>query len=191
MPKQGKSGVIHEKPTITIFADASIYPTRRAAGWGGWARGDDRKSVALGGALPFGNCTTVAELQALAAMLEGLRAEGYMTDADTSVILQSDSLTALANLNLRLTNSFTSRRSGGVEIHRAKAVKPEAEEPIARIKAALDHATVVYLRHVKGHQGGQHTRSWVNEQCDRRAKAEAKGAAKPNTRDTDAAKIGD
>lgn len=163
----------HSKPTITIFADASIYPDRKTAGWGGWARGDERESITLGGSLPFGNCTTVAELQALAGMLEGLSDAGYLKESDVSVILQSDSLTALNYLNLRMANSFASKK-GGAEIKRAKRVKPEAEGPIARIIAALSRAGVVYLRHVKGHQGGGHARSWVNEKCDRRAKQEAR-----------------
>lgn len=165
--------IAHSKPNITIFADASIYPNLKTAGWGGWARGDNRESITLGGALPFGNCTTVAELQALAGVLEGLRGAGYLQDDDKSVILQSDNLTALNYLNLRLQNSFASKK-GGAEIKRAKRIKPDAEAPIARIAASLAHASVIYLRHVKGHEGGKHARSWVNEQCDRRAKQEAK-----------------
>lgn len=167
--------VAHAKPTLTMFADASLYVDRGVAGWGGWARGDDRQPAMQGGPSPFDRNSTVAELWALALFAERLREDGYMTEADRSIILQSDSLHALQIINARLPNSCaSSKKQGCADIKRAKSVVAEAEEPVKRLAAALDSADVIYLRHVKGHQGGKHARSWVNEQCDRRAKQEAR-----------------
>lgn len=166
--------VVHSKPTITVFADASAFPDGRA-GWGGWARGDDRAPVFHSGPAPFNRSSGVVELWALALHVENLINTGYVIRADRSLILQSDSLYALGALNAVVPNSYaSSRKQGDSLIMRAKTVAPNALEPAKRVAAALAHADVVYLRHVKGHAGGAHARSWVNEQCDRLAKAAAK-----------------
>jgi|GEM_PF-1988206 len=165
----------HSKPSLTIFADASIYVDEMASGWGGWARGDDRDPILAGGPAKFSKDSSIVELWALALFIEQLVDGEYMSEADKSIILQSDSLHALQMLNAELPNSWASiRKHGGADIKRAATIPQEAKEPIDRIGAALKHCDVVYLRHVKGHQGGRHARSWVNEQCDRRAKKEAR-----------------
>lgn len=38
----------HAKPTLTIFADASIFAKQKLAGYGGWAKGDDDGFVWIG-----------------------------------------------------------------------------------------------------------------------------------------------
>ena len=166
--------VAHFKPTLTIFADASIYNDKRVAGWGGWARGDDRQPILLGGSAPWHKNSGVVEAHALSGMIHALRANGYFSDGDVSVLLQSDSLQALGVLNLALPNSWASARGTGSHIGRAANVAPAFIEPVRAIQAALAPCAVVYLRHVKGHKGGGTARSWANEQCDKRAKAEAR-----------------
>lgn len=166
--------VSHSKPTVTIFADASAFPDGRA-GWGGWARGDDRAPVFYSGPAPFDRSSGVVELWALALHIEKLIAESYITTTDKSLILQSDSLYALGVLNAVARNSYTSSaKVGDSRILKSKSVSPDAMAPAKRVAAALEFADVVYLRHVKGHAKGVHARSWVNEQCDKLAKAAAK-----------------
>lgn len=169
------TAISHSKPTLTIFADASLYTDHGVVGWGGWARGDEREPVLHGGSAPFYRDSAIAELWALALFAERLVGEGYITPADKAVIVQSDSLSGLNMINAKVPNSWATKKKGqGSDILRAKKVKPEAAAAIDRLAKALSHADVIYLRHVKGHEGGKHARSWVNEQCDRRAKKEAR-----------------
>ncbi|ABN75784.1 RNase H family protein [Cereibacter sphaeroides] len=172
--KNAPSELIHSPPSLTIFADASVIPQQQVAGWGGWARGNGRQPLLEGGPVPFAADSTLAELHALASMIERIHETGYMLPDDRSVLLQSDSLGALGILNLALENSWASKRAGSADIKRARTIKPAVEVPIRRIVSLLDGTQVVYLRHVRGHEKGRHARSWVNEQCDKRAKAEAR-----------------
>jgi ribonuclease HI len=165
--------ITHSKPSLTIFADASIYADRSIAGWGGWARGDDREPVVFGGPAPFDRDSAIVELWALALMAQHLNQTGYLRDGDTSILLQSDSIGALAALRNKLPQAYPAKGSD-VAISRMNKVKAQAVEPLRIIGGLLSRASVIYVKHVRGHQGGGAARSWVNEACDRRAKAEAR-----------------
>lgn len=163
------------KPSLTIFADASLHAKQRIVGWAGWARGDARQSIIASGHAPSCDDSTVAELWALALFADRLRSDGYMTLADESIILQSDSLNALRAINSRIPSARAAQaKDNGVPVTPAKKINPREKEPLDRIANTLDFARVIYLRHVRGHEGGSHSRSWVNEQCDRLAKREAR-----------------
>lgn len=160
--------VKHSKPTVSIFADASIK--RDLAGWGGWARGDGRGPIFLKGPATAHKSSTVVELEALAKTTASLFNRGYLSGEDVSVLLQSDSLHGLEVLNFVLQNAWATKKSSGVKIERSRPPKPDEAPWANHICNMLEHCEVVYLRHVKGHRGGDTSRSWVNEQCDRLAK---------------------
>lgn len=170
----------HSKPNLTIFADASILKT--TAGWGGWARGDNRESILLSGPATHSKSSVIVELEALAEFIDVLKSSGYMRDTDTAVLLQSDSLGALQQLNHQLGNSWATKKPTGAKILRPRR-PPPPENMIftTRIREALQHCDVVYLRHVYGHQGGKTSRSWVNEQCDQLAKQAARAQTPATT----------
>lgn len=163
----------HQKPSLTVFADASVNHQKKVAGWGGWARGDKRRSVFPGGRLDHNRRIHVVELWALALCLIELKGNGYLTDQDNAIILQSDCLIALNVINKAMANATPAKpKPGDATIGEAKLVKPYEAEPVKIIKDLLGKCGVVYLRHVKSHQNGSHSRSWVNEACDQRAKQE-------------------
>ena len=68
--------VKHSKPTLTIFADASVM--QNTAGWGGWARGDDREPILLSGPAAHSNSTVIVELEALAEFHDALKSSGLL-----------------------------------------------------------------------------------------------------------------
>lgn len=167
--------ITHGKPNVTIFTDASVLHKHRVAGWGGWARGDGRGAVLHDGPVPFSANSTIAEAWAIALMIEHLVNTRYLTENDERLLIQSDSLQALEVLNHALPNSHaTCRSETGSVINRAKSIPGNLHAPINRIAQHARARTVVYLRHVKGHMGGKNARSWVNEQCDTRARAAAR-----------------
>jgi ribonuclease HI len=161
------------KPTLTIFADASVMTC--GAGWGGWAKGDGRPSTFGGGPLGMFNDATAAELMALHAWLTSLRASDYLRRDEPSLIVQSDSVLALNTLARLMPNARIAQvKDDGVIVMPVKRVNPKYGPTAALIAETLRGSSVVYLRHVRGHRGGDTSRSWVNEECDRRAKEGAR-----------------
>lgn len=166
----------HQKPTLTVFADASIQPKFISAGWGGWVRGDDRKPLFGSGRAPYRGDTSLVELSALVLWLERLYKDRYFSPADTHISLQSDSLGALQRLKA-LPNTHATHNSGDARI--TSPILPTGEYLLwaERLQAITTHCDVIYLKHVRGHQGGKHSRSWINERCDTLAKKAARNFA--------------
>lgn len=161
------------RPNVTIFADASCFHLTGKAGWGAWAKGDDRKSASWGGPLEFHEDVAVLELRALANMIEVLIENRYLVEADRAVMLQSDSTTALGLIKRHIPSSVESRHREGVAItNRKKPNPPGSDVELARIAKMLSGRMVI-LRHVRGHTQGE-GRQWVNRLCDRLAKDGAK-----------------
>lgn len=157
---------------ITIFADASLCPSTGAAGWGAWAIRDGwGRGLIMGGPIRRNiAASTVAEMCALAAALHQLETEGRLTDVK-SFMLQSDSTEALGRFLQHLPNARISQHKAV----RQPTISPQTNtnkvgrEAIDAVKK-ITFGKQVWLRHVKGHNGPEDGRSWVNETCDAQAK---------------------
>lgn len=160
----------HARPNITIFTDASVYAGKKAAGWAGWAVGDNRYPVIRSGPLPFNSNVAICELNALARMIEILRHDGFIKVQDRAIILQSDSTTALNWLLTGLSKGYAAKTKipGSTKLKRMRYVHVHAMDAISIIEDNLRHFDVIYLRHIKAHQGHKY-----NEICDRKAKEAA------------------
>lgn len=163
----------HSKPTVTVFADASVYHHDKVAGWAGYVRGDDRRPQWYQGPAVFSKDVSVVELEALALSVHLATEAGYITDNDTHILLQSDCLHGLEMLWRSLPNTWPTGQ-GDAKLRHQRTAKEEHTPHIQMLFRLLQNRQVVYLKHVKGHQQGKHARSWVNEQCDKRAKQEAR-----------------
>lgn len=114
--------------------------------------------------------STVAEMCALAAALWQLQAESKLDDV-SSYMLQSDSVEALSRFLQHLPNARVSQHKD----IRQPTIRPltndnkVGREAIDAVKE-ITFGKQVWLRHVKGHNGTNDGRSWVNEVCDRQAK---------------------
>lgn len=162
----------HAKPTMTIFADASVYQDKKVAGWAGYVREDDRKPLWFSGPAKFSPDVTTVELHALAMTVRNAfpyeRQENH-----THLLLQSDCLYGLEMLWYALKNGWPVG-SGDAKMSARKVPTIGAWEQINLMLPHLVGREAVYLKHVKGHQNGVHARSWVNERCDKMAKHEAR-----------------
>lgn len=163
----------HQKPSLTLFADASVYKDHKVAGWGGYARGDGRDPTWAQGPAKFDEDVTTVELWALANIVESVVSSSYITSEDTHILLQSDCLFGLEMLWCELPNTWATAGSDAT-IKTKRTVTQSAKTPIQSIKANLSGCQLIYLKHVKGHKNGIHSRSWVNERCDVMAKEEAR-----------------
>jgi len=160
------------KPEVTIFADASHDDRARVAGWGAWIKADGHISVTCGAAMkrPVGSVTE-AELCALANALTVARLRGLLA-MGCVVMLQSDSVSALAINRCKIADVGDRPVPGGLAVAAARRVKPTqlhvaAIAVISEIVAALKLSLVT--RHVRGHRPGP-GRQWVNGEVDRIAR---------------------
>jgi ribonuclease HI len=163
----------HHKPTVTVFSDASVYHNHKVAGWAGYVRGDDRKPKWFQGPAVFSPDVTSVELEALAQSVQLAMDAGYITKNDTHILLQSDSLHGLEMIWRSLPNTWPAGK-GDAKLGSKRPAKKDHTPHIQKLFRLLRNRQVVYLKHVRGHQQGIHSRSWVNEECDQRAKKEAK-----------------
>ncbi|GHB33751.1 hypothetical protein GCM10007094_23250 [Pseudovibrio japonicus] len=161
------------KPDVTVFTDASLSHHNKSCGYGFWAKGDGRPAVHGGGPFQaFHGCIEVNELKALANAMSALSADQYFSASDKVILLQSDSVPALACL-LQFDSSIQ------INSHKASAeIKPQ-RKPMKKIhrrisalivETAAQHNLELTLRHVRGHQKGD-GRNYVNRLCDKLAKA--------------------
>ena len=166
----------HAKPTVTMFADASIYLQHRVAGWAGFIRADEHPPVWAKGKAPFTNsrsCVDDAETFALSRTVMQAKKCELIKDNTTHVILQSDSLTALSYFWFVLNNCHPTR-GGDAKMLAPKRPNNHSRSYVSEVGAILRGMEVIYLKHVKGHRNGVHARSWVNERCDQLAKEAAR-----------------
>jgi ribonuclease HI len=145
------------KPEVTIFADASHDDRARVAGWGAWIKADGHISVTCGAAMktPVGSVTE-AELCALANALTVARLRGLLATG-CIVMLQSDSVSALAIIRCKIADVGDRPVPGGLAVAAARRVKltqllVAAIAVISEIVAALKLSLVT--RHVRGHRPG-------------------------------------
>lgn len=159
----------HRKPDLTIFTDASCMHRAKAAGWGGWSKGDGRSTVIQSGKAPYHKNTALIELYAIMSMVEALYETEYLMESDKAMIIQSDSVTALGYLLNSLQYTAPTRLPDSALWTPKKA--PDAAVPILhRLHEVLQNFDVVYLRHVRAHREDGNTRHGVNNLCDTKAK---------------------
>lgn len=154
------------KPTVTVFADASLDPATGAAGWGCWIKADGARSVTRGGEFREKMRNIVqAEVCAIANALRIAQVMGVLSG---HVMIQSDSAVALGCIRQRC-GAADSPVQGGVRVHpRRQKPHPYYSQAIDLIAEMLKGVKVT-VRHVRGHQQGV-GRTWVNNECDRLAK---------------------
>lgn len=166
---------------VTLFVDASYDPTTQRSGWGAWYRHAymDR-GVIFGGQLATRcNNSGEAELLAIADAVECLHKKQELP-AGRSLIIQCDNIRAVGLiLHLYKVDVQEASRSHNSDSYvpdlKGVSKTPNEKKGMSKLEAALQHNnTKVYVRHIKGHNGGIHGRSWVNEQCDREAKRQLK-----------------
>ena len=169
----------HCKPSLTIFTDASILPQRRTAGWGGWARGDNRAPIFLNGRAEFSDNTSLVELWAVTSMVRKIVSNGYFLDEDKSIVIQADNLHTLNLINTFIPNAYAAavKHSRDQRVGRVSSIGSQYKLPLQILKEHFEGTDIVYLKHIKGHQGGKHNRSTVNEICDRLAREAAQNGA--------------
>lgn len=172
---------------MTLFVDASHCPTTKAGGLGAWCKKDGwDRGYAFGGTLErICRNSTEAELLAIAQAVEFLQNHGEF-DHVTYLMIQSDCLHALHGIvkyGSFDVASLKNERDASVR-EGVQQASPKYQDLAVRIDAATRKAQLRVVRHVKGHQEGRSSRSWVNEQCDalakqhmRAARAEAYGRA--------------
>lgn len=153
---------------LTLFADASFCPRTGAAGWGSWAIKDGwQRGKFLGGPLrrPMKSSTT-AELCGLASAL-WMHDRAKELDDVNIFMLQCDNITALGYILAKLPRTSVRQLKGArqaniIPSHTDVKLHLEALDAIREIVGDRQ----INLRHVKGHNGTNDGRSWVNTQCD-------------------------
>jgi ribonuclease HI len=138
---------------ITIFADASFDDRTGAAGIAVWARTSD-KFHKMSKALTF-TLATSGEAETFALGIGILEALVHLPHAPGDALsVQSDCEHALRCLILLQCST-------------------EIESALAdHVRDAVYHAQMSMVpKHVKGHTGKSDARSWVNNWCDRAARA--------------------
>lgn len=163
--------ILHQKPVLTIFTDASIRNNK--TGWGGWAKKDEDKSIFHSGRLPFTSDSNMAELSAIHAMLLHIHISGY-SPLSVPMSIQCDNINALKFLLIALPNTFASSNTSARDsnINKTGNIPLQYMELVESIWFSVQHSPVIYLKHIKGHQSGKKCeRSHVNIVCDRLAKS--------------------
>lgn len=157
------------KPTVTIFADASVDPKTKVAGWACWIKANGAESIIRGAPLkkPVVD-STEAELSALANAVAVAAAVGVLSG---HVLLQSDSADALSCILWGVKGAIQSPARDGYSFQRRRrAPRKEYHAAIAAIDNARRKTGItIAVRHVRGHQEGD-GRQWVNRKCDEVAK---------------------
>lgn len=157
------------KPTVTIFADASVDPQSKVGGWACWIKVDGAEAIVRGAPLKQKvKNTTEAELAALANAMAVAKTAGLLSGV---VMLQSDCLEGLGLIRQRIPAAVDSPAKGGKRVP-FRRVAPHRNHKAAL--TAIDRMVQslglrLVLRHVYGHKAGD-GRQWVNRRCDEVAK---------------------
>ncbi|MGE4486344.1 MAG: ribonuclease H family protein [Synergistaceae bacterium] len=141
---------------VTIITDASFCPKSGAAGWGHYIISNRGRLIGGGIFKQDVGTSTEAETRAIVNALHlALDKRNAIAEAGDSVLIQSDCMTALTQLESGLTYSG---RSSLTDVQRAFN--------------RLIHTTgiSVLFRHVRGHTNRQDRRHWTNRMCDMRAR---------------------
>lgn len=165
-----------KKPSVTMFTDASVLPLVKSSGWACWIKGDGRDSASFHGKLrSYHPDSTVAELEAIANGLLTAADFGYFRPEDSLIMIQTDSVHALACLRkIRPDIEIRNHAEAATIITRRKKLHPRLQAPVDVIVDALDNLKLnAVVRHVRGHKEGR-GRQWVNRHCDQLAKEAAR-----------------
>lgn len=165
--------------SFTLFVDSSWCPRTKVGGIGAWCKkGVWQKGHTFGGKLEQAvNGSTQAELLGIVQCMEFL--DKYREfDNITYLMLQCDSLNALGLLVRYTEFNEAPAKGSGVPVSKAHRLKPSPEERtwLRRLDPILEKCEIKVVRHVRGHEEGSTTRSWVNEQCDAIAKGHMRKA---------------
>lgn len=139
---------------VTIFADASFCPKTFAAGWAAWIkseRGTYRGDGAMKTIVPDNN---LAELYAVINAIK-LAFVSEVAVAGDTLLVEADNHRALAILANRGKN--------------LTILEKKAATLLNGLRSTYDFT--IKPRHVKAHCGTAVPRTWVHDDCDKRAKA--------------------
>lgn len=165
---------------ITIFVDASWCPRTFAGGAGAWIKKDGwGRGYTLGDALPVKTrSSSVAELLGIHQVMKFLHEQGDLSDVQ-HLMLQCDNTNALAAIMrwAKFQEAATKgERDVRVKLDYAAHFRAEERDWARSVGEWTSHIRSRLVRHVKGHQEGTSTRSWVNEKCDEIAKTAMRAA---------------
>lgn len=158
---------------LTVFADASFKDGY--AGYAIWGRGSGEKRVEK--AFPVEWKVASSDEAEAIALFHGVKIvlDDLAVPGELIVVAQSDCLSALTKL--RTIGGQPAKTSDCYIWYAKQAVTGEQHRYLMMAKQALkDHKAKLYLKHVKGHQGGFGARTLVNRWCDQKA-AEARRLA--------------
>lgn len=159
---------------VTIFADASFDYKTRSGGWAAWVKAGNQQGQYGHGVLKVdAEGAMQAEMAALANGLHMARAAGTVVQG-SPVLLQSDCMLALQLILSLAPGAGNSAASGGLDVTKLKEIKAGRRQiaPLQSILAMQAEMDLkLWVRHVKGHSGGDDARSFVNSECDRLARA--------------------
>lgn len=167
--------VEHQKPILTIFTDASVRFSK--TGWGGWAKRDELMAVTHSGRIrPYIQDTNLAELSAIHNMVSYIKSSSY-SSLDVVMSIQCDNINALKFILNSFPNSYAANsiEEKDVRLNNINNIHVKYHEILDRIYSQLYKSPLIYLKHIKGHQGrGSSNRSYVNKLCDKLAKSHTK-----------------
>lgn len=164
MPRQVRRGELlgmsADKPLlVTVFSDASLKDNVAGVGW--WFKSSEKQGKGHQQLADFPHDITIAELcgilKAVAAAVQAHPGRKLV------IVLQCDNLAALgavASLGAR------SASTSPIQIQPRKSLRPQERVYLNGLKDVLGD-TLVWLKHVKGHNGNKCKRSAVNSLTDR------------------------
>lgn len=165
--------------SFTLFVDSSWCPTTKVGGIGAWCKkgGWDRGHTFGGRLESTVKSSTQAELLGIVQAMEFLDRYNEF-DNVSYLMVQCDSLNALSMLVRKTEFNEAPAKGSGIPISRAHKLKPTRIELLwlSRLSPILEKVEIKVVRHVRGHEAGATTRSFVNEQCDAIAKNHMRGA---------------
>lgn len=156
---------------VTLFVDASHDARSKLAGYGAWAKGDNRASTSFHQPLrTHVRSTNEAELLGIIKAILMLERNGYFVPEDKYLLVQCDNTNALGSLmTLGIQNAphATSKIHVAVRSH----LHPHEKLALQHLEEFMKRTTLdLYVRHIKGHGANANSRSWVNNRTDYLAK---------------------
>lgn len=157
---------------VTIISDASVCPNTKVAAWAAWMKADGKASAMHSGAFdePVGD-SSMAETLAIINAIHRAVTSGYV-EKGGNILMQSDSLDALAVLMIALPGTVENKHASGAPVYKMRKKTSERYSKAIKIlrKIVAEHHLVLEVRHVRGHKSGN-GRQYVNRLVDKEAKA--------------------
>lgn len=143
---------------VTINTDGSFCPVQKVGGFACWIK-SDIGTITKTGPIKCANDSQDCEMKAVANAVFILE-KSYMNNGKiSSIVINSDCQSMVSKIGIRSKNEI------GKYI--AKAIRDIRNENSPKNKSSFHK-----FKHVKAHNGTPDARSWVNDWCDRMAKAE-------------------